>query len=77
MKRILVILSMMVMLVACSAQIAGAEKVKWQAPDFKFGAVTAVEVESINMHQPTYDNFVTENGAESKVEIAKARLKSL
>ena len=22
------------------------------------------------MHQPTYDNFVTENGAESKVEIA-------
>ena len=42
MKRILVVLSMMVMLVACSAQIAGAEKVKWQAPDFKFGAVTAV-----------------------------------
>ena len=70
MKRILVVLSMMVMLVACSAQIAAAEKVKWQAPDFKFGAVTAVEVESINMHQPTYDNFVTENGAESKVEIA-------
>ena len=70
MKRILVILSLMVMLAACFAQSAGAEKVKWQAPDFKFGGVTAVEVESIVISEPTYDNFVPENGAESKVEIA-------
>ena len=70
MKKIIVLMTMMVMFLALSLQSVGAEKVQWKDENYNFESVKVIAIQDIDIKEPSYENFVFDNAAKDKVEVS-------
>lgn len=70
MKKFFILFAFFIASMICLTQSASAEKIQWKDPDFDFKSIRNIYLDELSLEDPKYDDFITDEGAENKMEAA-------